>query len=124
MISRPQPDPTFSRILSYFIALGAVAVAIVVRLSLDPWLQDSLPLVTLYGAVAAAAWWGGWRPALFAAVIGGVFCEYWFHEPRGELHLSEPRVAIGLGAYLITCAVVVGFAEVMRRAQRASREQR
>ena len=29
-----------------------------------------VPLVTLYGAVAAAVWFRGWRPALLAAVLG------------------------------------------------------
>ncbi len=83
-----------------------------------------MPLVTLYGAVAAAVWWGGWRPGLFAAVIGLVACEVLFVQPRGTIDFYTPGSAIGAVAYLVTCSVIIGFGDVMRRAQASTREQR
>ena len=124
MISRAPRDPIGSRVLSYAIALAAIAFAVAVRWALDPWLGDALPLVTLYGAVAAAVWWGGWRPGLFAAVVGGLACQYLFVPPRGVLDFSGPGVAIGTVAYLATCTVLIGFGHLMRRAQFAAYEQR
>jgi len=122
MVARP-PDPWPSRLLSYGIALAAIGVAVAVRSLVDRWLGDAVPYVTLYGAIAATAWWGGWRPAGFAALVGLYACLLLFVPPRGELGLHEPANAIGAGTYLLTCALIIGFAQTMRRAQRAAREQ-
>jgi hypothetical protein len=51
-------------------ALAAVAVAVAVRLSLDPLLGDRLPFLTLFVAVGAAAWYGGRGPGLLALAGG------------------------------------------------------
>ena len=104
-------------IIAYCAALAAVVAAILLRWLFDPLMGDTLPLVTLFGAVAIAVWLGGYRPAVLAAVIGYVACAYLFIEPRGRLGLDVPQNAVGLLAYLFTCAVIVGFAEAMRRAQ-------
>jgi len=52
------------------LTLVAVAAAVLIRWLLDPVLRDSLPLVTLYGAIAFGVWIGGWRPALVAVLLG------------------------------------------------------
>ena len=44
---------------AYGIGIAAVAGAIILRWLLDPILGDTLPLVTLFGAVALAVWLGG-----------------------------------------------------------------
>ena len=43
------------------LGLVAVATAVLLRWLLDPVMGDALPLVTLFGAVAAAVWLGGYR---------------------------------------------------------------
>jgi PAS domain S-box-containing protein len=108
----------------------ALAAAVLLRWVLDPLMGDALPLVTLFGAVAAAAWLGGYRPAALVSILGYVACEYLFIPPRGSLSLGDFSSAITLGnvigliAYLFTCALIVGFAEAMRTAQVRSSEQR
>ena len=49
---------------AYALAIGALAAAVLLRWLLDPLMGDTLPLVTLFGAVAAAVWVGGYRPAI------------------------------------------------------------
>jgi PAS domain S-box-containing protein len=113
------------RLLEYGVALLAVAVAIFVRWLIDPWVGDYLPLATLFGAVAVAVWFGGYQPALLAVVLGFLACKYLFIEPRGSLVVPGARDLIGLLAYLISCAVMIGFGEALRTARRraeASRE--
>ena len=78
---------------------------------------DALPLVTLFGAVAAAAWAGGHGPAAVVAVLGYVSCHYLFIPPRHGDRLHRPGTVIGLLAYLFTCALIVVFGEAVRRAQ-------
>ena len=102
----------------YFFALVVTAAAVGVRALLDPWLGDTLRLVTLYGAVAAAAWYGGYRPAVLASMVGFLACDYWFTAPQGEIAFYADAVGrVGLLAYLSTCAIIMGLGEAARRAQ-------
>jgi PAS domain S-box-containing protein len=108
----------------------ALTAAVFLRWLLDPLMGDALPLVTLFGAVAAASWLGGYRPAVLVSIFGYVACEYLFIPPRGTLSLgdfSSPITlgnVIGLTAYLFTCALIIGFGEAMRTAQVRATERR
>src|SRR5947207_2537216 len=96
-------------LLEYGVALLATAGAVLVRWLIDPWLGDSLPLATLFGAVAIAVWFGGYRPALLAVVLGFLACDYLFMEPRGALNFRSAGDLIGLLAYLLSCVIIIGF---------------
>src|SRR5437016_14673002 len=101
-------------LLRYGGAVVGTALAVLVRRLIDPWVGDYLPLATLYGAVAVAVWFGGYRPALLATVLGFLACGYLFIEPRGGIGLHNVRDLIGLLAYLLSCSIIIGFGEVMR----------
>jgi PAS domain S-box-containing protein len=108
----------------YSLALAALAAALLLRWLLDPLLGDHLPLVTLFGAVAAAVWLGGSRPALLVMVLGYVVCDYFFIEPRLGFGYLSVRNAVGLIAYLVTCGIIMAFGEAMRLAWRRADERR
>lgn len=108
----------------YLLALVAIAAAVVLRRLLDPVLGDALPLVTLYGAVAAAVWLGGYRPAILVAILGYAACNVLFIEPRGHLGGRDAvQTAVGLLAYLFTCALIIAFGQAMRIARLRSAER-
>ena len=92
----------------YLISIAALAAAVLIRWLLDPVIGDSLPLVTLFGAVAAAVWVGGALPATAAAILGYFACAYLFIPPRGEIVFDVPRV-VGLAAYLFTCSLMIAI---------------
>jgi PAS domain S-box-containing protein len=99
--------------------VAAVAVtvpAVLVRWLLDPWVGNSLPLVTLYGAVAAAVWLGGYQVAVLAMVLGYLACDYLFIEPRGAINLPQAQELFRLAAYLLFCGIIIGFGEAVRSA--------
>jgi PAS domain S-box-containing protein len=104
--------------MAYLVTLGALIAAVLLRWALDPLMGDTLPLVTLFGAVALAVWVGGYRPAVLVVVLGYVACAYLFIEPRGSVAMADPRHFTGLAAYLFTCAIIVAFGEALRAAQR------
>ncbi len=104
--------------LDYGMAFLAVAAAVTVRWLLDPWLGDSLALVTLYGAVAIAVWFGGVRPAIVATVLGYLACAYFFIEPRGSFSMVNPRDVVGLAAHLVTCSIIITLGAAMQIARR------
>ncbi|MEO8487543.1 MAG: PAS domain S-box protein [Betaproteobacteria bacterium] len=101
---------------STVIPIAALVAAVALRWLLDPLMGDALPLVTLFGAVAVAVWSGGWRPAVLVAVAGYLACNTLFIAPRLAFHFDPPDV-VGLVAYAITCALIIGIGEAMGRAQ-------
>jgi K+-sensing histidine kinase KdpD len=66
-------------------ALFALAAAIALRWLLDPVLADSLPFVTLFGAVAAAVWLAGDMAGIVVALGGYAAANYLFIPPRGGM---------------------------------------
>jgi PAS domain S-box-containing protein len=109
-----------------YLFAGAVTVgALVIRALLDPWLGDTLPYVTLFGAVAFAVWYGGYRPATFAAILGWFACVYWFVPPRRVLELSGIGAddIVGSVLCLLSAGVIIGFGEALMRARRRASEQ-
>ena len=57
---------------TYLAALLALGTALLVSHVLGPWGGAVLPFVTVFGAVAAAACVGGYRPAALVSVLGYV----------------------------------------------------
>ena len=108
---------------TYGLSIAALAAAVLARWLLDPVMGDTLPLVTLFGAVAAAVWLGGYRPALVVVVLGYLVCSYLFIEPRGRFE-TDPATIVGLVAYLFTCALIIGIGEAMRAANLRANEHR
>jgi PAS domain S-box-containing protein len=112
-----------SPVVSYGLSLATLVAAVLLRLALDPVMGDELPLVTLFGAVAAAVWLGGHRQAILVTILGYAACSYLFISPRGSLAFASGGQIIGFVAYLFTCALIIGFGEAARRAQRQAKER-
>src|SRR5262249_17358127 len=113
-------DPVRIPAATYGLALAALLVVVLARWLLDPFLGDTFPLVTLYGAIAAAVWFGGYRPALIVTALGYLACAYLFIPPRGTLGWSQRENLVGLIAYLITCSIIIAFGETARLARRSA----
>jgi PAS domain S-box-containing protein len=112
-----------SSLKTYGLGFAALAAAVLLRWLLDPLMGDALPLVTLFGAVAAAVWLGGYRLAIPVALIGYVACHFLFIPPRGRLDFTRAADVVGVIAYLFTCSIIILFGEVARFAQRRVHER-
>ena len=64
--------------MRWLVALAALAAAVALRAALHPWLGDTRPFLTLFGAVIVAAWFGGVGPALLTAAAGYFAAYYLF----------------------------------------------
>jgi PAS domain S-box-containing protein len=98
------------------VSVLVLAGAVLLRWLIDPVMGDSLPLVTVFGAVAVSVWLGGYVTGLVVAALGYAACHFLFIEPRGILVFSA-EVLAGFIAYLFTCALIIGIGEGMRRAR-------
>jgi len=97
---------------------GAVAVtlaAVFLRWFLDPWLRDSVPYITLYGAVAIAVWFGGVGPAVLSLILGYAIVKVRYIEPRGVLAIEGATGLLELGLFALSCALIIVLGEAMRR---------
>ena len=101
-----------SSLKTYALGFVAVIVAVLVRLLLDPVMGNNLPLVTLFGAVAAAVWLGGYRLAIPVTLLGYLASHYLFIEPRGSIDLTSSANLVGLVAYLFTCSLIIAFGQI------------
>src|SRR5262249_6474766 len=117
-LARPLP-----RLAGYVVSLAALLAAIVLRKLLDSAMGDTLPLVTLFGAVAAAVWVSGYPAALAVAVSGYLLCSYLFIQPRGAV-AYDVTTLVGAAAYVFTCALIIVFGVVARRATAWAAERR
>jgi PAS domain S-box-containing protein len=108
----------------YLLALVVTAAVVLLRQLMDGVMADGLPLATLYGAVAFAVWFGGYRPALLAVVVGYLACNYLFIPPRGTLDVKDAGNLIGLLLYVLSCAIIIGFGESLRDAHRRAGRER
>jgi PAS domain S-box-containing protein len=109
-------------LVSYGVAVAATLTALFVRWLLNPLLDHRLSFITLYGAVAVAAWFGGWRPALLATILGFIAADQAFVETESgsPLSLSGPGGIAGLVVYLLSCLIVIVLGGGMHAAQRRS----
>ncbi len=112
-----------STVNAYALGFVALVLAVLLRWALDPLMGDGLPLVTLFGAVAAGVWLGGYRLAIPIALLGYLACHYLFIVPRGHIDLTSTANLVGLVAYLFTCALIIVFGEATRTAESRAHER-
>jgi PAS domain S-box-containing protein len=111
------------RLLEYGVALVAVAVAVLVRWLLDPWLGLHFPYHTLYAALAVTVWYGGYRPALLAVVLGFLAANYLFVDPLHPYFFGTESNSLGLLRYLVTSFIIIGFGQAMHATRRRAEDQ-
>ena len=106
----------------YAAAVGALAIATLSRLGLDPILGDHIPFATYFGAVAFVAWWSGLGPSIFTLVAGWWLAQFFFLSPRYSWfpHGETPVHLVGAATYLVVGLSSIAVCEAMRRAQHRS----
>src|SRR5262245_25022938 len=117
----PRPEPSLktlrSPVVAYGVAVATVVAAVLLRHLLDPLMGDTLPLITLFGAIAVAVWIGGYGPAILVAVLGYLACAYLFIEPRGYIDLATSKNLVGFVAYCFTSTIIIAFGQLLRGAK-------
>ena len=103
--------------LRYGAAVAVVILVALLREALTPLIgRTNLPFTLFFCAVAFAAWFGGFRPAVLSIVLSLLAGAYFFAAPTGTLHVSgrDDQVAMLL-------IVVVGFGvALLSRSQRGA----
>lgn len=99
----------------YTAALLAIAIALFVRLLLNPLLGEDLPYITLLAALAFAALFCGRGPSLVAVVAAILGARYWFIHPTHTLGIPDAPQSLGVLGFLFTACIIIAFGEMNRR---------
>jgi PAS domain S-box-containing protein len=114
------PDPQAwqrSWLLRYGAAILAVGAITLIRVALTPVMgPTAMPFTLYFCAVAFAAWYGGFRPAVLAIFLSLVAGSWFFAAPRGTLLVSGHGDQVAM-----LMIVVVGFGiALLSRSQRGA----
>ncbi len=108
--------------MTYGTAVVSVVAALVLSVLLGPFLGDARPYLAVLGAVVVSVWNGGWRPATIAAALGYVGTACLFILPRSRAGVRTNDFFEELGAYVVSCAVVIALGELWHRARRRAEQ--
>ena len=110
--------PMQRRLAAHALAVVVVAAALLARVTLSRWLGFELPYITFFGAVMAAAWYGGLTPGVLATALSSAAAVYWFVVPSGTFTQTDAGDVIGLLVFLLTGVLVSLAAERLHEARR------
>src|SRR5438445_10429052 len=99
----------------YIVASCAVILALAVRWALNPVLGDYVPYVTLYPAVALAAWCCGVGPSALVTLVGIVGARYLFLSPKYSLSIPDSPQVVAVLAFAVAAAPEPASGELFRR---------
>jgi signal transduction histidine kinase len=106
-------------VVRYAVALLATALALLVRLALNPFVGDYVPYITLFPAVAFCAWYCGVGPSILSGGLAITGVQYWFTAPVHTLRVQSMPQAVGILAFLLASSVLVAMGEARRRREEA-----
>lgn len=96
-------------------ALLGVPAVTAVLVALRPHLSYATPVLLVLSVVVAVALVGGLRPAVPAAVAGGLALNFFFTPPLHELTVERPQDLLVLGVYLAVAVAVSGVVDLAAR---------
>jgi len=90
-----------SAYFAYSTAVGAVSLAFVVRLALQPILGNQIPFLLFLLPIMIAASFGGRRVGLFATTLSGLLSWYFFLEPYHSSPAEQLRDTVSIALFSI-----------------------
>lgn len=99
-------------------AIVSVAIATVLRETLDPLLGNQAPYLIHFLGVLMTAWYGGFAPGLLAIVLSSFAVAYFFVPPRGEFSIRGSGNFVGWLLFLIISLGMILLAQSQRRERR------
>jgi PAS domain S-box-containing protein len=101
--------------LPYLVAVAATLAAGLWRVILAPWLGHDLPYLTFFGAVMAAAWYGGQGPGLLSTALSVGITTAFFLVPRIQAQGLKPAHVVGMLIFAATGLLISTATHRLRR---------
>ena len=105
----------------YSVAFAGTAVALLLRMLIDPLLGERSHYLTLYPTIVFLAIYVGSGPAVLSTILGFLGVSYWLVEPRGSFHTHTPADMVRPLGFLVASACIIAAGEISRRSQARQR---
>jgi signal transduction histidine kinase len=110
--------------LRYGVAGASVALALGLKLLLDPLMTQHSPFLLLAGAVMIAAWFGGLGPGLLATALGAMTADYLFLSPVGSFTGLVGKGFLPLFLFVLQGALIASLAHALDLARQRAEASR
>lgn len=107
--------------LRYGVAVLAVALALGLRLLLDPWIQGS-PFLLFFASVAVSAWFGGLRPGLLATCLSAILVAFFLLFPDHSLWIEDIGDQLRFAVFIVEGSLISVLTAVIQRARQRADE--
>ena len=104
--------------MRYGVALGAVVLALLAKLLIDPLLGTESPFLAFMVAVLISAWYGGMGPGVLAAVSSCLLTAYFFFPPYFSFEIGDPTIRTRMAVFFIEAVAISAVTAVTRAASR------
>ncbi|MBD2435436.1 PAS domain-containing protein [Nostoc sp. FACHB-110] len=95
----------FSSLLSYAVGISFSAIALLIKLWLEPLFSRSLGSI-FYIAVLLSAWYGGFRVGLVTIFLSALVIDYFILPPKNQPWLSHPKDLFELITFIIIALII------------------
>jgi PAS domain S-box-containing protein len=106
----------------YGIAAAAIAVTLLARWLLQPVLQNNIPYLIFVLPVSLSAWYGGFRPGLFATLLSALIAEFFFVPPYLSVKIDAGVDAIQFILFLFVGGLISWLSEKRLIEARAAKQ--
>jgi len=118
-----KPDPQrFPLLLRYGAALFFAYLAIVLRISLKPYLGEQIPFLLSLFAVTLSGYFGGFGPGMLATVAGIFDAMLCFFEPPLSLFYLNAGEQVMVSMFIALGTVISAMNEALHRSYRDAKE--
>src|SRR5260370_13660600 len=99
-------------------ALLGVLAAWGFRWLMSPAFSDRVPFITFFPVVFLLAWWGGFWPTFYAAILSSLVLDYAILAPVGTFYIELPEYRFGLGLFALVAIATGWLGEKFHKAKR------
>ena len=114
------PETMRVQLPGYVVPVLAVGLALLLKLLLDPLIEEETPFLLFFGAVMVGAWFGGLGPGLLATALAALTADYFFLSPTHTLLLDDFGQVLRLALFVLEGAFLSLLVATMRSARRQS----
>lgn len=107
----------YLRFLPYVMAVGSVAIALVMTFLLEPMLTRTIASL-FFVAVASTSWYGGMKPAILTTVLSALAINYFFVPPLYHFTPASWSDAVRLGLFALNASIINLLGSDLRRSRR------
>ena len=109
----------------YGIAVVVVALALGLKLLIDPLIVQETPFLLVFAAVMVSAWYGGLGPGLLATALAALITDYFFLYPVNAfsiLSLEDLPLVVFILEGVLVSSVVAALRHARERAEASAQE--